>query len=104
MANSSCWWASRQSSYTVARRLTGGNRSPSDAPTVAPHPTGRDGGFRYGIAENSRTRITGTRTAKGPPAGGLVDGKSKTMVGRPRESGDPVAFVQKDTGFPLSRE
>ncbi len=23
---------------------------------------------------------------------------------RPRESGDPVAFVPKDTGFPLSRE
>src|ERR1700681_3364670 len=40
MANSSCWWASRRTACDGARRLTGGDHSPSDAPTVAPHAYG----------------------------------------------------------------
>src|SRR5438132_8177651 len=70
MANSSCWWASRRTACCGARRLAGGDESPSDALTVAPHPAPRGGGFRHGIAENSRCSPDPHHDRKGLPAGG----------------------------------
>src|ERR1700674_764260 len=63
MANSSCWWASRRTACYGARRLTGGDHSPSDVPTLAPRPCA----MRRRIpAPDCRTFTVLARPAPGP--------------------------------------
>src|ERR1700719_3246759 len=84
MADSSWWGVSRRTACYGARRLTGGDDRPSDAPTVAPHPYGT----RRRIPPRDCRKFTVlARPARGPRrstsgAAAFADGKKASPPGR----------------------